>query len=558
MERSKRGRKPEPITGGREAALSRAKILHEIRNILLITQEEMAKILGYSRASDISKMENAEERRWINDKKFIEIVGKLRNKEKLNPDPGTFKKLQDYLDKIRLPKPTITKEVQYECPVTRWELVGRKKEKSYLLKRLSRDSKSSVVKIYGINGIGKSALAIDVAERCRKASEHFKEPYFDAIFWYSRPMNGSESKEEDEKSIKIPNNNLKRLLKRIIEFLKPEKSEKMPKGEKLVELAKTLLTQFGTLLIIDNIGKYVDQQVKNFIDTIPFPSKVLIIDRFYCFRCPSQILLPELSTEESIATIKKICYENKIDLDEQKERQIADMTGGIPFAMKRIIENICKIGTLSVDWKDCFCNRNYTFLKCIFKDTYDQLSVNAKILLSTISLLPVAVAGEFLYQSNSIFDSKETELIQLLKYRLIKKTGPSDSDLLIQTYSISPLLSIFISHQEDHDVEKIIQNILNHIISQLTEKAAHYLFNKDSSRIQEYINNNSELLSWAIVGMEKMPRFREIKDLVPGIEYPKGLFQKIKEESKNHCVTYDPTSKQWIEVLPQLKTSDEQ
>jgi|GEM_PF-1604030 len=379
MEKDRRGRKKSKLTGGQGIAERRGKILKDIRELINLTQEKMAEEILGLRVDRLSKMERAVKGRGINDQNLIEIIGKLRSNDKLKLDPNTFKKLQDYLDEVPLPKSEIHRKILYHVPSIPYKFLEREKEIRLLLSYLARDSGVTVINLTGINGIGKSYLAIEAAKRCKVASECLQEPSFDAILGYSKKKKVT-TQNDEKNSEEIPTN-LDQLLLYIIGFLSPKYLKDRTVDKSLEILCREMLSQIRTLLIIETVGEAVDEQVKEFIESLPDLSKVIVIDRNFNFRYQTEIILTAFTPVESIRIIKNISYVCKLKLEEQEESLIADMSGGIPLAIKNIIENISQSNLILNNIGDFLYNKSHSLLRWIFQEAYDRLSSDSRLLL---------------------------------------------------------------------------------------------------------------------------------------------------------------------------------
>jgi len=71
----------------------------------------------------------------------------------------------------------------------------------------------------------------------------------------------------------------------------------------------------------------------------------------------------------------------KLKLEEQEESLIADMSGGIPLAIKNIIENISQSNLILNNIGDFLYNKSHSLLRWIFQEAYDRLSSDSRLLL---------------------------------------------------------------------------------------------------------------------------------------------------------------------------------
>jgi len=557
MEKKRPGRPPGKLTGGEGVAALRAQYVTDIVKIICVSQAELDGILGWGN-SQVSKIERLE--RNLSDKRLREMVKKLRSNEILELDPETFKRLQDFLDTIQLPKPEIRKEISYHIPLTPYGFIGRDNEIDILLSYLSSDSDTNVINLTGINGIGKTYLALEVARRCKEASEYLQEPFFDAILAYAQK--NKIRNENNENNKESTPSKLNQLLRHIIRHLSPKGLKDNDTGNQLEMLCKELLSQIRTLLIIDTFGGAIDEDLKKFIESIPAQSKVLVIDRSFSFNYQTEIILTTFTPQESKKIVKNICYEKQVKLDEKEECLIADVADGIPLVIRFIIENIPQLKLTRVDIFDFIYNKCYPLLWHIFQKNYDRLTFKSRILLSTFEILPTSLTGEFLCRCNNIDLSNDARdaLFPLVEHGLIKTVGNPSSDLISQTYVASSLLMIFITSQElEHDKDKLHDNIIDFILNKITIYGSININFKKSSKLQQYIDENEELLSFVIDNLWKIPRFKEAIDLVPNIKLPKGHFKKITKMINMPYLNYSPKTSQWVHTHQNVeKTSDEQ
>ena len=80
-------------------------------------------------------------------------------------------------DRVALPE-------EHENLPHQWsECLGREKEKERLLKCLH--SRSSLISLEGLGGVGKTTLAIEVARSCLRGPQAVLDPPFEYVVWVS-------------------------------------------------------------------------------------------------------------------------------------------------------------------------------------------------------------------------------------------------------------------------------------------------------------------------------------------------------------------------------------
>ena len=144
-----------------------------------------------------------------------------------------------------------------------------------------------------------------------------------------------------------------------------------------------------------------------------------------------------------------------------------------------------------------FDNKCCSFLKYIFQKSYDQLSPHSRIIISSLSLLPVPMTGIFLSNCNKIdFMDARDSLSQLLEHGLItKKTGVRDCKLVKQIFEMSPLAKYFCRYKIEYGEATLKENIIYFLAIELTNKIYDSIIFSDTKSLQNYLDENSELIA---------------------------------------------------------------
>ncbi len=181
----------------------------------------------------------------------------------------------DYLEKRREKKRKLTNEevVVPSLPAPaipsnlppRGEFIGREKEKARVREALA--SRWPLTCIDGIGGIGKTALALEVAGECLRVSKGEIPadgiPNFDGFIWTTA------------KDRELALNDVLDAIARALDY--PGIAQQ-PLGEKQ-ESVRKLLQSKRYLLIVDNFETITDDAVRDFLLWLPEPSKALITSR---------------------------------------------------------------------------------------------------------------------------------------------------------------------------------------------------------------------------------------------------------------------------------------
>ena len=511
MEPTKKPRRGRPSKKCSGNAQLRAKKLKILRKNMKKTQMDFAKILNCC-PDQISKQECL--------KREIPDITAIEYSEKLNIEQQLF--LSDDIDektfeqRIKIPKDRIFFRIPNNLPPSNdYEFIGREKEINELLKNLSQKVRFPIISITGVGGVGKTVLAVEVAKIC------IKHCYYDAVVW-------STAKKEYFKDNRIlkerfVKSNLDELLSNIFYVLKRDLLDNLPDYIEQMKIAKRLLSETKTLLIVDNMETIDDDQVRIYLDEIPEPSKVLITDR-RSVQTSKAVRLLELSDEESIKIIQYYCQLNELKLSENDLRYLAEMMGGIPLAIKWAVAQLtAQHWDLKMLKKHLNDANDSPILDFLFKESFKHISKYSKIILTTLAILPVPMTGSSLSYYNNIPENEtEDSLAQLMQYALISRYEEFTDSVPIlyfrpkldYKYKVVPLIKHFLSKQNDFStlkVSKLIISILYRKISSLTN---NYFF--PSNELTDFVSENLELILFA---MEQSYRTEDHKTVINMMEF---------------------------------------
>lgn len=213
--------------------------------------------------------------------------------------------------------------------------VGRKKEIDEILIRVSNNYRQHLTVLKGIGGVGKTALALEVAYKCwevRKEplSDH-SIPKFDAIiFSSSKATNLIDTKLLDRPE-KEPT--LSDIFRVIAETLNDATIMQVAEEQQLEQVNRALRRQ-KTLLIIDNM-ETLDlgerDRVLSFLNNVPHPTQVIITTREHLGI--DAISIKSLTRTESIRLISEQCKAKNVKIKGDQKKQLYKMFGGIPIAL---------------------------------------------------------------------------------------------------------------------------------------------------------------------------------------------------------------------------------
>jgi len=316
--------------------------------------------------------------------------------------------------------------------------VGREEEIKTILQSLQPDNRTFIVGIEGIGGVGKSALAIEVSHRC------VEEELFESVIWISAKesvltLHGVEPIIPEAKS-------LTDILITIGTVLGNPTIGNLSLQEQ-IRRAYSLLARRTTLLVLDNfesLSRKEQHDILEFLRRSPITLKVIVTSRERV--AEGQIIrLQGLNEEESAALLKWDAQQKNIHLTEAQNKQLIDLTGGLPLALLWVQGQIAVLGYSVTQVLDKLSlDSNIPILQYCFNHSWNLLKDgNEKKLLLILALHPEAMSREALREISGIEDEEEFEraLSDLLQLTL---TGHEpDRDY----FSILPLTRRFIRTQ---------------------------------------------------------------------------------------------------------------
>jgi tetratricopeptide (TPR) repeat protein len=316
--------------------------------------------------------------------------------------------------------------------------VGREQELETILQSLQPNSRTFIIGIEGIGGVGKSALAIETSYRC------IENDLFGSVIWISAKesiltLHGIEPIIPEAKT-------LSDILITIGTNLGNPTIGNLSIKDQITR-AYNLLARRSTLLVLDNfesLSKNEQHDVLDFLRNSPMTLKVLITSRERV--AEGQIIrLQGLSFEESNALLDWESQQKHIHLTQDQSKQLIDLTGGLPLALLWVQGQIAVLGYSVTQVLDKLSlDADIPILQYCFNHSWNLLSqADAKKLLFILAIQPDAVSRAALkeiggIESNDNFENAVSELLQL---SLIEHEHDRDY------FSILPLTRRFIRSQ---------------------------------------------------------------------------------------------------------------
>lgn len=347
-------------------------------------------------------------------------------------DLKTKVKQEESEDEVAITQPIEKKlDLNNMPPPDYYEFVGRADYIEEAMKLLT--GRAYVISVDGIGGVGKSALAYEVALKC------WKEKLFDAVVWVS-------AKSERLKITGIEDivpslTTYDSLIDTILSVLgfNPKSHETME--DKRITADK-ILEEVKTLLVVDNLETVDDQDVLGFLKELPDPSKALVTSRKRIGEVERVLQLKEFTPEESRELLEVECKYRKLDfskIDKYSEK-LHELTGGIPLALKIIVgwlESRLSVEKIMENLK----NGGDDILSFCFKESYENLmDDDARKVFSIFPVLPQFATKEQIGAASMIEGKRLDKALETLtNLALLNISEEEIEEEKVIFYSMLPL-----------------------------------------------------------------------------------------------------------------------
>jgi hypothetical protein len=348
----------------------------------------------------------------------------------------------DYLQKQREKKREPTREEALapspSVPVIpnnlppRGEFIGREKEKVRVWEALS--SRWPLTCIDGIGGIGKTALALEVAGVCMRASKGEVPadgiPTFDGFIWTTA------------KDRELTLNDVLDAIARTLDY--PGIAQQ-PLKEKQ-ESVRKLLQMKSYLLIVDNFETVADDAVRDFLLRLPEPSKALITSREQKLRQTWAVSLKGLKQEEALTLIRSEGRRLGLASVEKAEERVLlhlyQATGGAPLAVKWAVGQIKQKGQSLDTVLSALHEARGDIFEEVFARSWSLLTEEARRILMVMPIFAASASRAAIEAASDVHHYALDEgLGQLVEMWLVEAS--EELDAAMQRYSIHPLTRAF-------------------------------------------------------------------------------------------------------------------
>lgn len=346
----------------------------------------------------------------------------------------------------------------------RADFVGREKEKRQVHDALR--SRSFLVAIDGIGGIGKTSLAREVAQECLNASQQTPAAQdgihtFAAFIWTS-------AKDHEL--------TLNDVLDTIAFTLDYSHLAQLPLDEKRHQVVRRLQEK-SCLLVVDNFETITDQGIYDFLQALPEPSKCLVTSRTQNLKQARAISIRGLAQDEARQLIQNEASRLGLNLvglveDERNFARFYEATGGAPLAIRWAIGQIKQRGQTLEGVLNSLHGAQGDIFEFIFQRAWSLLTEPARNILLLMPIFASSASRAAIEAASEVHNWDLTEgLGQLVELWLLEASD--DLEEAKRRYSLHPLTRAFAQNKlaQQPELERHARVRLAEFFTELAKEA---------------------------------------------------------------------------------------
>jgi tetratricopeptide (TPR) repeat protein len=369
----------------------------------------------------------------------------------------------------------------------RSEFVGREAEKARVHEALQ--SRSYLISIDGIGGIGKTSLALELAYKCLHASKGERPTddvaTFDGFIWATA---------------KDHNLTLNALLDAIARTLEYPGIAQQLVEEKQIGVQR-LLQEKPYLLIVDNFETITDDGVRDFLLNLPEPSKALITTREQKLRQVWAISLKGLAKPEALVLIRSEGRRlGLVSLERAEDRVLLHLyqaTGGAPLAIKWAVGQIKQKGQSLDTVLSALHEARGSIFDNIFTRSWDILSADARQVLMVMPIFATYASLAGTEAASDVHHFALDEVLgQLVEMSLVDATD--ELDLARRRYSIHPLTRAFAEAKlkQEPETNQATRQRLAEFYRLFTEEHGGFRYQEGFIHLETDLANILDTIRW--------------------------------------------------------------
>jgi tetratricopeptide (TPR) repeat protein len=370
---------------------------------------------------------------------------------------------------------------------SRGEFIGREREKAQVHEALS--SRSFLISIDGIGGIGKTSLALEVLHECLRASEastgnHI--PTFEAIIWTT-------AKGRDL--------TLNDILDAVAHTLELRSVLQLELEDKRRAIVKRLQDK-KYLLVVDNFETIKDAAIRDFLLNLPELSKALITSRQQNLRQVRAISLKGLEQDEALELIRsegrRLGLPSVREASDQILLRLYEATGGAPLALKWAIGQVKQRGRALDTVLDHLYHARGDIFEAIFAQSWQLLSESSRQVLISMPAFAASASRSAIEAASDVHTWDLDEAIGQLVEMWLMEPSP-ELDEASRRYSIHPLTRAFAEQRgkENESEYYAIQKRASEYFLRLLREQGDLQEEENREKLDEERQNIYTRIEWA-------------------------------------------------------------
>jgi tetratricopeptide (TPR) repeat protein len=326
------------------------------------------------------------------------------------------------------------------------QFVGRQKELAEVRRLLQPYPKSRayVITIDGIGGIGKSALALEVAYTFRDQYASLPETErFEAIVWVSAKrsyltVDGILERRQAFRTL----DDLYTAIAQVLDYPAITRA----RAEEQRAIVEDVLREQRTLLILDNLETIDDEDLLAFLHELPDPTKALVTTR-HRIDVARPIRLTGMPHEDALSLIVQEIERKGVVLTAEQQESLWQRTGGCPLAIVWSIGLMGLGGSVESVLRRLGSGQSDIAKFCFEESVVQIRGRDAHKLLMALSLFATDASREALGVAGLGEDEfgRDVGLENLLRLSLVNKDG--------ERFSLLPLTLGFVASEAAQHAE---------------------------------------------------------------------------------------------------------
>jgi tetratricopeptide (TPR) repeat protein len=383
--------------------------------------------------------------------------------------------------------------------------VGRQKELAEVRRLLGPRSRSFIVTIDGIGGIGKSTLALETAYTfIDQYAEVSEQDRFEANVWVSAKRTYlTASGIHERRQVFRTLEDVFAAIARVLDYPAITRA----RTEEQRAIVEQVLREQRTLLILDNLETVDDEELLDFLHELPEPTKALVTTR-HRIDVARPVRLKDMELGDALALIVQEAIRKDVSLTADQQKALLQHTGGVPLAILWSI-GLMGLGSSIESVLQRLDSGQSDITKFCFDESVAQIREHdAYWILLALALFATDAdrkALGFVAGLGENTSNQDNGLGKLLQLSLVNKEG--------DRFSLLPLTRNFaISKSLDH-VEWI----------QIARNRMHIYF---GDFVKKYGGKSQDWRGHDLVEQELNNIIFVIKDLLADLEYPQDSEEK--------------------------------